>query len=111
MLSSAKILDPSKLRRQRNFWRDTLVEEHMQSNKELCCIGFDGKQDVTLVESFGCRRSKKEEHYSIVSYPGNIYIDHIVHESSKAADITKELMSVIIETNSVQSISVFFCEL
>ena len=110
MLSSATILDPSKLRRQRNFWRDTLVEEHMQSNKELCCIGFDGKQDVTLVKRFGCRRSKKEEHYSIVSYPGNIYIDHVVPESSKAADITKELMSVIIETNSVESIQGVVCD-
>ena len=82
----------------------------MQSNKELCCIGFDGKQDITLVESFGCRRCKKEEHYSIVSYPGNIYIDHVVLESSKAADITKELMSVIIETNSVESIQGVVCD-
>lgn len=110
MLSSSTILAPSKLRYQRNMWRSKLVQEHAIENKELYCIGFDGKQDITLGESSGCRRTLKEEHYAIISFPGNKYIDHVVPESSKSVDITREIMSVIIETNSVESLQGVVCD-
>ena len=53
----------------------------------------------------GCRRSIKEKHYVIVSFPGNKYIEHVVSENSKAADVAKEILSVITETNSTESIT------
>lgn len=104
MLSSSTIIDPAKLRRQRKLFRDQVVKQHSDENSQLTCIGFDGKQDITLVKGSSCRRSITEEHYAIVSFPGNIYIDHVMPATSKAYDVTKEIMSVINDTNSVESL-------
>ena len=39
----------------------------------------------------------KEDHYVIVGYPGNNYVDHVAPQTSNAADITKEMISTIKE--------------
>ena len=68
ILTAETAIDPAKLRRQRNLWREKDVEKQAVDLKELVCIGFDGKQDVTLVQTSGvCRKIK--EHYAIISYP------------------------------------------
>jgi len=72
--------------------------------RELICIGFDGKQDVTLAHTSGVRRKIKEEHNGIISYPKERYIDHVMPESSEAIDIAKEILSTITETNSLQTL-------
>ena len=78
--------------------------------KELICIGFDGKQDVTLAHFSGVRKKNKEEHYAIISYPEERYIGHVMPESSKTNDIAKEILSTITETNSLQTLAAVVCD-
>jgi len=77
---------------------------------ELICIGFDGKQDVTLAHTSGILRKIKEEYYAIFSYPEERYIDHVMLESSKSIDIAKEILLPITETNSLQTLAAVVCD-
>ena len=110
LLTAETAIDPAKLRRQRNLWREKEVEKQAVDMKELVCIGFDGKQDVTLAETAGVGRRIKEEHYAIISFPEEKYIDHVMPESSKANDIAKEILSTITETNSLQTLAAVVCD-
>jgi hypothetical protein len=110
-LSSPRtIIDPAKLRRQRQMWRNKAIEDHQVINVKLTCIGFDGKKDSTLVEKSDCKRTIAEEHYTIVSFPDSVYVDHVVPESSKAHDVCKEILSVITETDSTDSLQSIVCD-
>jgi hypothetical protein len=53
LLSPATAIDPAKLRRQRKYWRQKEVDRHSMDVNELICLGFDGKQDLTLTKSGG----------------------------------------------------------
>jgi hypothetical protein len=106
LLSSQTIIDPAKLRRQRKYWREREIEQHSAEAKNLICLGFDGKQDSTLLH----RRILKEEHYVIVAFPGETYIDHVVPQSSKAVDIGKEIMSIIVSTQSSLTLQAIVCD-
>lgn len=110
LLSAETALDPAKLRRQRSLWRQKQVSKHAAEMQELICIGFDGKQDLTFAEMSGVRRSIKEEHYVIVSFPNNNYIDHVVPETGKAADIANKILSVIANTNSASTLQAVVCD-
>ena len=77
LLTSETITNPSKIKRQRKFWREQEIKLHSGETKKLACIGFDGKQDIALVHDSKCCRSMKEEHYVIVSFPENKYVDHV----------------------------------
>jgi hypothetical protein len=110
LLKSETIIDPSKIKRQRKFWREQEIQLHSDETKKLVCIGFDGKQDMALVEETNCRRNMKEEHYVIVSFPDNKYIDHVVPESSRATDVANEIMSVVKETESTDTLQAIVCD-
>jgi len=84
LLTAETAIYPAKLHRQRNLWREKKVEKQSKLYiKELICIEFDGKQDVTLAHTSGVRREIKDEHYTIISHPEERYIDHVMPESSK----------------------------
>ena len=40
----------------------------------------------------------KEEHYVIVSFPENKYVDHVVPKNNQVTDVANEIMSVLKET-------------
>lgn len=86
------------------------VSKHAAEMQELICIGFDGKQDLTFAEMSGVRRNIKEEPYVIVSFPNNNYIDHVVPETGKAADIANKILSVIANTNSASTLQAVVCD-
>ena len=52
----------------------------------------------------------KEEHYVIVSFPDNKYVDHVVPESSRATDVANEIMSVLKETESTDTLQAIVCD-
>jgi hypothetical protein len=110
LLSAENCIDAAKLRRQRKVWRRAEIERHSEDMKQLVCIGFDGKQDTTLVMESKKRRKVKEEHYVIVSYPNATYVDHVVPNSSRATDIAKEIISVITGTQSEESLLAVVCD-
>ena len=72
--------------------------------QELICIGFDGKTDLTFVEKSDIHRSIKEVHYVIVSFTNNNYINHVMPETGKAADVANEILSLIANTNSASTL-------
>ena len=78
--------------------------------QEVIYIGFDGKKDLTFVEKSGIRRSIKEEHYVIVSFPNNTYIDRVMPETGKAADVANEILSIIANKNSASELQAVVCD-
>ena len=62
-------------------------------------IGFDGRQNIKMINASGCQVTVKEEDL-IVFFPRDNYIDHVARSSSKLHDIVKEILPVIRGTNS-----------
>ena len=81
LLTPQTTVDPAKIQRQRKYWRKQESEKRAEQHINLRCIGFDGKQDTTLVQKGHKRVTAKQEHYVVVSFPGNIYIDHVVPDT------------------------------
>ena len=96
LLTSQITIDPAKIQRQRKYWRKREIGAHTEANKNLKCIGFDGKQDETLIKDKKKLKHVKQEHYVVLSYPGNIYIDHVVPQTSKAADVARERLLLLL---------------
>ena len=113
-VSPTYLLDPAKLRRQRKHWREISAEEHATALSSLSCLGFDGRIDITRSildkESYTQLEFMKKDHYVIVSYPGNIYVDHVAPQTGRSADITKELISVVREKNSDKTLTAIVCD-
>ena len=110
ILSAENCIDPTKLRRQRKHWRDVEIKQHCDDIKELVCLGFDGKCNITMVNESGLRRNVKEELYVIVSYPDGKYVDHVMPDSSKFRDVAKEILSVVKSTQSFDSLLALICD-
>ena len=77
LLTSETIIDPSQIKGQSKFWREQEIKLHSDETRKLACIRFDGKQDIALGHDTKCCRSMKEEHYVIISFPENKYVDHV----------------------------------
>jgi hypothetical protein len=108
---SENLLEASKLRRQRIYWRKKEVAEHSQSLQRLSCIGFDGRIDETrLLEAERVARKRKEDHYVVVAFPQEQYVDHVAPQSGKASDITAELISLLNDTHSTDSLCAVACD-
>ena len=52
----------------------------------LRCLGFDGRIDSTKSfvdkEGYSQLQFVEEDHYAIVSYPRNVYVDHVAPQTS-----------------------------
>jgi hypothetical protein len=110
LLRSDTAIDPAKLRRQRRAMRKSMILTHDFEMKKMICIGFDGKREITLAHECGLRRSVKEDHYTIVAFPEEKYVDHITPESGKAQDVVKEILSVLTYRSSLQSLNAVLCD-
>jgi hypothetical protein len=108
---SENLLEASKLRRQRTYWRKKEVVEHLQILQRLLCIGFDGRIDETRVlKGDSVARTRKEDHYVIVAFPQQQYVDHVSPQSGASSDISVELLSVINHTQSTESLCAVTCD-
>lgn len=110
LLTPQTVIDPAKIQRQRQYWREQETVKHAVDNTNLKCIGFDGKQDTTVIQESNRRISVKQEHYVVVSFPGNVYIDHAVPQTSKAADVAQEIFSIIKQTKSDKTLQGVLCD-
>jgi hypothetical protein len=108
---SENLLEASKLRRQRTYWRKKEVSQHSQTLQRLLCIGFDGRRDETRVlEGDKVTRTRKEDHYVVVAFPQQQYVDHVSPQSGTSSDISAELLSVIKHTQSTDSLWAVTCD-
>ena len=110
LITPENAIDPAKLRRQRNMWREKEVKKHAAEVQKILCIGFDGKQDITSVKTSGVQRNFKEEHYVIVSFPQNKYVNHVTPQSSKAVDIAQEILLSINNIKSSDTLAAVVCD-
>ena len=110
LLSWRNAIDPSKLQRQRKYWREKSSSEHQVLNEAIVCLGFDGRSDQTLIVSGKLRRKVTEEHYVLLDFPSRRYVDHIAQVSGKSEDIFKEIISVIETTKSEESLKAIVCD-
>lgn len=110
LVSPKNVVDPSKLQRQRKYWRDKQSEKHLLQHRGMVCIGFDGKIDETLVDTGGVRRKVREEHYVLVSFPDACYIDHVSPNSGRSPDVFNEILGIIERTRSTETLRAVICD-
>ena len=99
------IIDRNKLHRSRFSVRRDLANEAHKNISDISAIYFDGRKDPTRVlverEDGNLHQdTANEEHYTVLSEPGNQYIAHLTPSSGKAKDITRELVDLCRERNS-----------
>ena len=62
--------------------KEFLEEEWSKTTRDkLLCISFDGKQNFTMENASGCQLTVKEEHYVVVSFPGDNYTESSISNS------------------------------
>ena len=95
-----------KVKRITNPVENQSCEEEKLQNNEILCIGFDGRKDKTLIlnENNNGVREIKEEHYVLVTYPEKKYLDHVSPQSGKSVDVAKEILEVVHENLSHESL-------
>lgn len=111
----SQVIDKSKIRREKIRNRTEIRKENLKSVEALRGIYFDGRNDETLViEKMGSkqfRRTKKEEHYSLIKEPGSIYIGHVSPCSGKAIDIARSILSFLKENEfSLEDLDFVGCD-
>ncbi|KAE8739810.1 hypothetical protein FOCC_FOCC014702 [Frankliniella occidentalis] len=93
---TANIIDRSKVRRERDKVRQTLLERNKITEPES--LYFDGRKDITLkfekTELGRWRRKKiKEEHIAIIAEPGSRFLGHSTPTTGHALSISNSLLS------------------
>ena len=114
LASTDHLLDSAKLRRQRKYCRDVSTKKHTSGLSSLRCVGLNGRIDITgsLIdeEDYTYLKFVKDDHYVIVSYPENVYVDHVAPQTGRLSDVAKELISVVRERCSEESLTAVVCD-
>ena len=76
------IIDPSKLRRERERCREEIRQKESFNFKFVTGLYFDGRKDATQTMKEGpngkmYRSIELEEHYVLVGEPGTYYLTHL----------------------------------
>ena len=91
---SKMIIDPSKVRREREKVRHKLQNE---IKPKFSGLYFDGRRDdtKTSIEIDGKHypRTQKEEHYVLISEPDNHYLGHVAPRNGTSEAITSSIMT------------------
>lgn len=91
------IIDKSKLRRERQKLRDTLLQK--ETNLQLPALYFDGRKDKTLkVVTKGGKRYRKvvvEEHISVLKEPGSLYVGYTTPLHGTARGIEMSISALL----------------
>ena len=127
ILTECNKLDHSKLDRQISKIGQQLCDQQMMELTQCICIAFDERIDESkaLVKgeiildhdlestnspSFSVQKIIKEEHVPILSEPGSRYIDHLSPIDGKALTLAKDLLDILAETSSRDSLKAICCD-
>ncbi|XP_050308327.1 uncharacterized protein LOC126744782 [Anthonomus grandis grandis] len=95
--SDVEVIDKSKLRRERQKLRDTLLRE--QTNLQLPALYFDGRKDKTLkVMAKAGKKYRKvvvEEHISVLKEPGSLYVGYTTPLHGTARSIERSISALL----------------
>lgn len=111
---SSKIIDRSKVRRERKRTRNTLRSQLKQEEVFLQAIYFDGRKDNTLVQRLignkNHRTTVSEEHIVIVSEPGSKYFGHITVPCGTAAAIFENMIIFLQQQMDLTNLAAIGCD-
>jgi hypothetical protein len=99
----SEVIDRSKVRRERQKYRDTVCAKAGSCAKVVQGIYFDGRKDKTLskemVDGMAHRRVIVEEHVALVQEPGSSYVGHITPASGSSSSIQAAIVTLMQENN------------
>ena len=103
-------IDRSKLRRERQKYRQKLRDDEECNFEIVDAIYVEGRKDVTLttIETEDSRfypKVETEEHYAVVGEPGELYLTHLSVEDGKGTTIGQALYKVIENTDLQNTLS------
>ena len=109
------IIDKNKIRRERNAFRNKLINDSQQPNdtdEPITAIYFDGRKDQTLVHLEDAKGLKhiKEEHYVLVEQPHGEYLTHLTLQSGSAAAISNAILEFTGNHDISDTLKVLGCD-
>ncbi|KAK4883922.1 hypothetical protein RN001_000193 [Aquatica leii] len=114
MEASSKIIDRSKIRRERVKARKELKKKHEEEATCVYGIYFDGRKDKTLVQirerDILSRKTITEEHIVLVSEPGSVYFGHITPSSGSAQNIKRGLLEFLEKNINISEVQAIGCD-
>lgn len=111
---SSKIVDRSKIRRERTQCRTNLKRKFNVTEPMVYGIFFDGRKDKTIVqekkgEKF-CRKTIVEEHIVLVSEPGSTYLGHVTPVSGSSNHIKASILSYLQQNVNLSKLWAVGCD-
>ena len=104
------VIDRSKLRRERQKYRDEIRKAEEGLFEIVDGIYIDGRKDATLVvtESNGkmYMQTDLEEHYVIVEEPGEFYLSRVTPEAAPGLCIAQSIYKAIKDTEFESNLSI-----
>ena len=92
------VIDKNKLLQSQRFYQKNLSKEAVKTSNGIIALYFDGRKDKTrvLVKDHGRfhQETSTEEHYTILSEPGNKYLDYVTPSTGRAKDILWEIIDL-----------------
>lgn len=109
----SKVVDKCKIRREKHNIRADLSSSITENT--LQGLYFDGRKDDTIVvemaHSKRFLRVLKEEHYSLIQEPGNIFLGHVTPNSGSSEDIVTSFISYLSSNDiSLEELVVIGCD-
>lgn len=109
-----KIIDRSKIRRERKKMRNQIKIDDTKNFKSLHGIYFDGRRDKTLQNEMKdnkyYRTTVSEEHVVLVSEPQSKYIGHIRVSSGNAEEISGKMLEFLNKNVNLDNLVAVGCD-
>jgi len=116
-IDRSKLIDRSKIRRERNKTREEIKQNDDQfDHTGIEGVFFDGRKDQTLTKVCGVdnkyhRKTLTEEQVSFIADPGSLYFSHTSPPSASSKDIAESLVASLKERNAkTENIKVVGCD-
>ena len=104
------VIDRSKLRRERQKYRNEIRKAEEGLFEIVDGIYIDGRKDATLVvtDSDGkmYMQTDLEEHYGIVGEPGEFYLSHVTPETRTGLYIAQSIYKAVKDTELESNLSI-----
>lgn len=112
--NSSKVVDRSKIRRERTKTRSDLKMKNKISPEKEHGLYFDGRKDRTLIMDSDrenvARKTIIEEHIVLVSEPGSKYLGHITPITGSSQNVKKSLVNFIEKNIDITKMLVIGCD-
>lgn len=107
------IVDKNKVRRSKENVNKKI--ELLEVDKSLIkALYFDGCKDETIFNEKQGNKfrkvTKNEEHISVLSEPGSVYVGHVVPQSSKANDVCNAVLELVSEKGGFEDLVLIGCD-